>query len=66
MATQEKIADKLGISQGQLSRFLSGESRGKNSARKIADLTGINWLECFEIDGEDLRQKLDDSVMGEK
>ena len=64
MISQEKIAKEIGISQGHLSRFLSGESRGNPTAKTIAKIVGLDWWEVSMIDGDVLRDKLEAAIEG--
>jgi len=54
LISQHKIAEKIGISQGHLSRILDGSTYGPASAKKIGDFIGVKWNEVFEMDPLDI------------
>lgn len=57
--TQQNIAAKIGISQAQLSRFISGKSRGKKSAYKIAEFIDSEWPDLFIMDSVTIMEKIE-------
>lgn len=46
--SQRMLADKAGLSQGQISRFESGLVPSVKAAKKIAEVFGIDWWLLFE------------------
>ena len=65
MPNQQIMAEKIGISQGQLSRVFNDKPFGKTTAKKLGDYTGLNWPEFFGLKGKDIKELVSKAALEE-